>query len=211
VGVAEDTHRGSITDHDPTAQLYLPFGAWQVNPRAAAIIARVSGDPGTVLEPMRRAMQRVMPGLPYANVRPMLDQVGRELRPWRLGATMFGVFGAIAIVLSALGLYSVIAYSVAQRTHEMGVRVALGARGVDIRRLVLSQGLRLAAIGAALGIVAALATGRFVESLLYEVSPRDPAVLAGVVTLVLGVAVAACLIPATRATRADPLEALRAD
>jgi ABC-type antimicrobial peptide transport system permease subunit len=141
----------------------------------------------------------------------MHDALDSELRPWQLGATMFAAFGCIALMLSSLGLYSVVAYTVAQRMHEMGVRVAVGAQVADIRRLVLSQALRIAALGVAGGTIIALLSGRFVASLLYQTSARDPVVFGIVIVLLLGVATVASLIPALRATRADPLVALRAE
>jgi ABC-type antimicrobial peptide transport system permease subunit len=124
---------------------------------------------------------------------------------------MFGAFGVIALVLSSLGLYSVVAYTVAQRMHEMGVRVALGAQVHDIRRLVLAQGLRIAGLGVAGGTIIALVAGKFIAPLLFETSPHDPAVFVAVITLLLGVATVASLVPARRAVRADPLVALRAE
>jgi ABC-type antimicrobial peptide transport system permease subunit len=156
-------------------------------------------------------MQSVVPGVPYANVRPMRQSLDDEIRPWRLGATMFAAFGLIALVLSSLGLYSMVAYTVAQRMHEMGLRVALGAQVHDIRRLVLAQGLRVAAIGVAGGTIVALATGKFVSPMLFETSPRDPIVFGVVIVLLLGVATVASLVPARRAVRADPLVALRSE
>jgi ABC-type antimicrobial peptide transport system permease subunit len=176
------------------------------------LIVRPSAvDPGELVEPLRRAMQTVMPGVPYANVRPMRASLDEEMRPWRLGATMFAVFGLIALVLSSLGLYSVVAYTVAQRMHEMGVRVALGAQVGDIRRLVLTQGLRVAAVGVAGGTIIALTTGRFVAPMLFQTSPRDPVVFGVVIALLLAVATLASLVPARRAVRADPLVALRSE
>jgi ABC-type antimicrobial peptide transport system permease subunit len=124
---------------------------------------------------------------------------------------MFAVFGLIALILSSLGLYSVVAYTVAQRMHEMGVRVALGAQVADIRRLVLAQGLRVAALGVAGGTIVALASGRFVAPLLFRTSARDPVVFAAVIVLLLAVAAVASLVPARRAVRADPLVALRSE
>ena len=212
VGVAQDTHRGSIVDDDDVAQVYLPLGRGPSSPRARFLIVRpADADPDVLIEPVRRVMQTVIPGLPYANVRPMRSSLATELRPWELGATMFAAFGLIALVLSSLGLYSVVAYTVAQRMHEMGVRVALGARSRDIRALVLRQGLRVAALGAAAGTIAALAAGTFIEPLLFRISARDPLVYGGVVVLLLTVATVASLVPARRATRADPLVALRAE
>jgi ABC-type antimicrobial peptide transport system permease subunit len=156
-------------------------------------------------------MQTAVVGVPFANVRPMRESLAGELRPWQLGATMFAVFGLIALILSSLGLYSVVAYTVAQRMHEMGVRVALGAQVADIRRLVLAQGLRVAALGVAGGTIVALASGRFVAPLLFRTSTRDPVVFAVVIVLLLAVAAVASLVPARRAVRADPLVALRSE
>jgi ABC-type antimicrobial peptide transport system permease subunit len=124
---------------------------------------------------------------------------------------MFAVFGAMALVLAGVGLYSVIAYNVAQRTHELGVRRALGAQAADAIRLVVKDGLKLAGVGVAIGAAAAFWTGKFVRSLLFGVSPRDPAVFVLVAVLLIAVAVAASWVPALRASRVDPSEALRAD
>jgi ABC-type antimicrobial peptide transport system permease subunit len=132
-----------------------------------------------------------------------------ELRPWRIGAALFGLFGALAAVLVAVGLYGVIAFSVAQRTRELGVRIALGARAAGVLALVLRQGVLLAAAGGAIGLVVALGAARLVEPLLFGVPARDPAVLAGVALALLAVAAAATLVPAWRATRVDPAVALR--
>jgi predicted permease len=212
VGIAQDTHRGSVVEDNDLAQVYLPLGRVPPNTRARFLLVRPTGeDPDVLIEPVRRVMQTVMSGLPYANVRPMRSALDTELRAWELGATMFAAFGLIALVLSSLGLYSVVAYSVAQRMHEMGVRVALGARANDIRGLVLRQGLRVAALGLAGGVVLALGAGRFVEPLLFQTSTRDPLVYGAVLVVLLAVATVASLVPARRATRADPLTALRAE
>ena len=144
-------------------------------------------------------------------VRVLADLYTNELRPWRLGAAMFGAFGALAVALAAVGLYGVISFSVAQRTREMGVRIALGARAERVLALVLRQGLALAAAGGAVGLVAALLASRWVEPLLFRVPARDPAVLAAVAITLGVVALAATLIPAWRATRVDPAVALRGE
>ena len=138
----------------------------------------------------------------------VLDSVTRQ---WRLGATMFTVFGFIALVLAAVGLYGVIAYDIAQRMREMGVRVALGAQASDIRRLVLWQGMRVAAIGTALGVVAAFVTAKYVADLLFHTSAYDPIAFVGAAATILVVSVLATLIPARRATRVDPVVALRSE
>jgi ABC-type antimicrobial peptide transport system permease subunit len=141
----------------------------------------------------------------------MRARLDDEMRPWQLGVTMFAAFGLVALVLSSLGLYSVVAYTVAQRMHEMGIRVALGAQVGDIRGLVLAQGLRIAAVGVAGGTVIALFAGKLIAPMLFKTSPRDPAVFLAVIALLLGVATVASLVPARRAVRADPLVALRAE
>jgi len=122
---------------------------------------------------------------------------------------MFTVFGVLALVVAAIGLYSVAAYGVAQRTHELGVRLALGAESRDLVRLVLREGLRLSAVALAVGLAAALVAGRFVAPLLFETSPRDPLILSAVAALLLLTSVAASALPARRAARVDPTRALR--
>jgi putative ABC transport system permease protein len=133
------------------------------------------------------------------------------MQSWRLGATMFLAFGLLALVLAAVGLYSVIAYDVAQRTHEMGVRVALGARVADVVNLVVASGVRLAAVGVALGVVIALVVGRWVEPLLFDESARDPMIFALVGVVLVAVAGLASYLPARRAARTPPMQALRAE
>jgi ABC-type antimicrobial peptide transport system permease subunit len=150
----------------------------QANPDM--LFVRSADRGGASAETVRRRLQPLMPGAAYVTVTPMADILGQETQSWRLGATLFTVFGGLALVLAAIGLYSVIAYGVAQRSHEMGVRVALGAEGRDLVRLVLRDGMGLAVIGIVLGGAIALVVGRFVKPLLFEVSPRDPLVFAGV-------------------------------
>jgi ABC-type antimicrobial peptide transport system permease subunit len=152
-----------------------------------------------------------MPGVSYVNVTPLSSVLGHETSSWRMGATMFSVFGFLALLLAAIGLYSVIAYNVAQRTRELGVRVALGAGARDVIRLVMSEGMRLAAVGVGLGAGIALIVARWVKPLLFEQSPRDPVVFAGVAGVLLAVAALASFLPARRAGRVDPMEALRAE
>jgi predicted permease len=212
IGVAQTAHRNHIAETQTPMQVYLPLAPGKSDARTRVLIVRPStADPTLLIEPVRRVMQSVVPGVPFANVSPMRNVLDDEMRPWQLGATMFAAFGLIALILSSLGLYSVVAYTVAQRMHEMGVRVALGAQVNDIRRLVLSQGLRHATVGVALGTIGALVGGRFIAPMLFETSPRDPTVFMLVITLLLGVATLASLVPARRATQADPLVALRSD
>jgi predicted permease len=208
VGIAEDIRAQSLVT-DPRLYYYLP--ASQFNPRCCGLFVRTSGDARASQETVRRSLQRAMPGASYVVVTPFADIVGAQRRSWRLGATMFAVFGGLALVLGMVGLYGVLAYSVTQRTHEMGVRSALGARMLDIVALIVRDGLRVVLAGIALGVVVALWSGRFVAPLLFEVSPSDPLVLAGVAIALGAAALAASLVPALRASRVDPNIALRAD
>jgi ABC-type antimicrobial peptide transport system permease subunit len=137
--------------------------------------------------------------------------VAPMIRSWKIGATLFAVFGGLALVLAAIGLYSVIAYNVTQRTHEMGVRVALGAQAMDVISLIVREGLRIVIPGVVLGAIVSLIAGKWVAPLLFDVSPKDPPVLVGVILTLLGVAVLASWLPAERASRVDPNEALRSD
>jgi ABC-type antimicrobial peptide transport system permease subunit len=152
-----------------------------------------------------------MPASAYLVAQTMSEIVGSEERSWQSGATMFVSFSGLALVLAAIGLYSVIAFDVAQRTHELGVRIALGAQVHDVLQLVIGGGLRFGIVGVVVGLGITLLAGRFVAPLLFEVSPRDPIVLTVVGALLLGIAVLASGIPALRATRVDPNVALRAE
>jgi ABC-type antimicrobial peptide transport system permease subunit len=152
-----------------------------------------------------------MPAPAYVTVTPFEEIIGQQMRSWTLGATMFVVFGMLALTLAAVGLYSVIAYSVVQRTHEMGVRIALGAQIRDVVGLVVGQGLRHGIAGIIIGCAISIGAARWVKPLLFDESPRDPAIYAIVTVVLLAVAVAASLIPAQRAARVDPNVALRSE
>jgi len=207
VGIAENTRRsfsdGAAADvFYPSAQSYFA---------GAALYVRTRGPARLQLDAVRRALQPLMPGMAYVDVRSLESMVEPNIRPWQLGATMFTLFGVLALVVAAVGLYSVISYNVTQRMHELGVRVALGARRPDLVRLVVGEGVRIIALGAAIGVGIALLAGRFVSELLYGVSERDPVTFAGVIATLLLVAVAASILPALRASRADPNLALRSE
>jgi putative ABC transport system permease protein len=208
VGIAENI-KASALNNDPGLYYYLPSA--QFSPQIGGLVVRTAGNASAQMATVRRRLQREMPGASYVTITPFGDIVGSQTRSWQLGATMFVVFGALALALAAIGLYSVIAYNVVQRTHEMGVRVALGAQVGDVVRLVVTEGLRVGVMGVAIGAGIALAAGRWVRPLLFEESPRDPAVFAFVAIALLGVAVAASWIPARRAARVDPNQALRAE
>ena len=206
VGVAENMRQNSLTE-DKQLNYYLPIE--QFNPAAAALYVRTRGPADKMAETIRRRLQTFMPGSAYLKTTPLAVIVGGRQRAWRMGATMFVAFGALALALAALGLYSVIGYDVAQRRHEMGVRVALGADRGNIMGLVFRQALAFVAVGVVIGGVIALASGKFVSALLFQVSPRDPLVFGLVGVVLLLVALVASAVPAWRAARVDPVTALR--
>lgn len=210
IGIAEDAAHQSITDE----QRFMYYvNADQLEPPFSSMILvrmktlNVAAD----VERVRRAMQAVMPGMGFVVVSRLQEVVDDERRSWRVGATLFLALGGLALVVAAVGLYGVISYSVAQRMHELGVRIALGARSSAILRLVLAQGLAFAAAGAAIGLAIALAASRWIEPLLYKQSPRDPFTYAAVAIAMGVVAMLASALPAWRAVRADPNRALRAE
>jgi putative ABC transport system permease protein len=212
VGVAADSRRQNYIE-DPSYLLHVPVTQTNQWMDTRVLLVRMKGErrPGLFNE-IGLAMQTTASRLPYAFVRPLAaHRFDAELRPWRLGATMFGAFGVLALLLAGVGLYSVIAFSVARRTHELGVRMALGAEARDVVRMVLRQAFILATLGAIAGVVLALGGGRFIQPLLFQTSARDPVVFATVVAVILGVSIVAALLPALRATRVDPVTALRTE
>jgi len=206
VGVAENIKSQRLGD-DPTMFYYLSAAQW--HPDKTGLFVRVRGDGTRSAEAIRRRLQQLMPGSSYVTVTPLRDILGEQTRSWELGATMFLAFGALALVLAAIGLYSVMAYNVAQRSQELGVRAALGAQQKDLVRLVLNEGLKMATVGLVLGVVIALAGGQWLGPLLFQESPHDPLVFGFVALVLLGVTVAASIIPSRRAARVDPIVALR--
>jgi len=179
--------------------------------RDRMLFLRTRGHPAGLIPDVRASFLSMAANLPFANVRTFQSQIDPEIQPWRLGAVMFGLFGGLALLVAALGLYSVMSYSVVQRTREFGIRSALGASGRQIVRSVLNDGLKVVAVGMVLGAAIALAGGRFLAPMLYQTSARDPMVFLVVGGTLLVASIVAVVIPARRATRVDPLEALRAD
>jgi putative ABC transport system permease protein len=174
-----------------------------------ALVLKTALDPESLVPQVRAAVRGIDPEQPIADVRTMEQWVSRSLQNRRTNMLLLTVFGAVALVLSAIGIYGVLAFGVAQRVREFGIRQALGGDRASILALVLKQGLKTAGLGMVLGLVASVALARFLQTLLFEVTPRDPAVFAGVAVVLFAVAMAACYIPARRATRVDPMVALR--
>jgi predicted permease len=211
VGVAANAKYAAL-DEPERAAFFIPAAQEPGGRRSASsLVIRTSGDPAASIATVRHALAELDPALPYVSLKAMPDFLRPQLQPYRLGATMFSAFALLAIVLAAVGLYGVIAYGVAQRKHEMGIRLALGARRGDVVMLVVRQGVVLTLVGLGIGIAAALAAARLVRHLLFGVSATDPATFAGVVLALAGAATLACWIPARRATRVDPMVALRAE
>jgi putative ABC transport system permease protein len=208
VGIAENIKSSSLSDD---TGFYYYLSAPQFSPQRTSLFVRTRGDAAPQAEAIRRKLQPLMPGASYVTVTPFTEMVGGQMSSWKLGAAMFVVFGILALTLAAVGLYSVIAYNVVQRTHEMGVRLALGAQLRDVVTLVVGQGVRHSVAGIVIGCAIALAAGRWIKPLLFDESADDPAVYVVVTLILLTVAVAASLIPARRAARVDPNVALRSE
>jgi putative ABC transport system permease protein len=209
VGVVANTVLWEITG-DRGRIVYVPIEAFPEH-NITMMEVRTPGDPGASIPAVRQAVMSVSPDLPWIDIEPMSKRLEPQLRSWRLGASMFTAFGLIALCLSAIGLYGLLSHLVTQRTHEIGIRKALGAPDGGVVRLVLRGALGMTLAGLAIGVALALGAGRFVASQLYGISPRDPKVIAlGAATLV-AVAIVACLAPARRATRVDPMVALRSE
>jgi ABC-type antimicrobial peptide transport system permease subunit len=164
-----------------------------------------------VLQRIRETIRAADPDMPVFDVRTMEDHMGIALLPARLGGSVLGLFGLLGLVLAAVGIYGVMAYSVAQRTRELGIRIALGSDRGDVVRLVLREGMRLAALGVALGLLGALGASRLVRGLLYGVSPLDPLAFSIVPLTLVAVAAVAVYLPARRAASVDPIRALKTE
>ncbi len=168
-------------------------------------------DPAALLEAARRELHALDPELPMIRPGRMLELVDRQLAQPRFYLILMGLFSGLALVLAAVGIYSVVAYAVSQRTREIGLRMALGARVPQVVKLVLWQGLRPALLGIVVGLVAASWTGKLLQGLLYQVEPEDPLTLVVVPVLLVAVVALACSVPARRASRIPPAIALRSD
>jgi predicted permease len=208
IGVVGTTVVGQIGE-DPQPVAYFPMRQ-QYSP-FATLVVRTTGNPEALLGAVRTQAQQIDKNLAFTNVQTVQQILGQGLWAARMGAALLGLFGALALILASIGIYGVLAYSVAQRTSEIGLRMALGAQPRQVLGLVLKQGMLLALIGATVGILVALPVARLAAGLLYGVSATDPLTYVGITLLLMGVALLACYLPARRATRIDPLVALRVD
>ncbi len=206
VGVIADEKINGLDD-DKSAGMYVSLEQSPVY--FADLVVRAAIEPSSLETAVRRAVESVNADQALSNIRTLEQIENQSLSANRVEGLLLGIFAAIALLLASIGIYGVIAYAVTQRTHELGIRAALGASGAELRSLVFRSGLRLAAIGLALGLTGALLLGRLLSSLLYGVGARDPLTLGIVAVALGGVAAAACFLPARRATKVDPLIALR--
>jgi len=206
IGVVGDVHQLGL-DTFPEPTVYWPHPELVMS--AMTILVRTSGDPLSLVSAARGEMQKMDPELPMAAVATMDQLLADSLSRSRFTMLLLGIFAAVALLLAAVGIYGLIAYSVTQRTQELGIRIALGAQRRDVLRLVLAQGTRLTLLGVAIGVFAALALSRLLATLLFGVSATDPLTYAAVAALLGFAALAACVIPARRAMRVDPMVALR--
>ena len=211
VGVVGDVKQSSLGTLSPPDAVYVALGQWVWMDYEQSLVVRTDGDPAALVPAIKGAIRSVSSIPAIGRVATMEEIVATSEAERRFALTVFAVFAAAALVLAALGLYGVIAGAVAERTREIGLRSALGATSAQILALVLRQGLTLAALGVALGLVGAAAATRGLESLLYGVTSLDPLTYAGVILLLAAVAGAACWLPAARAARVDPTVALRAE
>jgi len=217
VGIANDVKQDSWVD-SPSSEVYLPFqqsrGFFESAARqytSMTVVARTTVDPRTLIAAAQETVRNFDHNVPISEVVSMDQVVSDALWQPRFNLQLIGLFSAVAVALAAIGLYGVMTYSIAQRTHEVGLRMALGARRRDVLTLVLGQGMKLASIGVAIGLICAALLTRLMSQLLFGVSATDPITFAAIAGLLTAIALVACIIPAHRATRVDPMEALRCE
>jgi putative ABC transport system permease protein len=206
VGVVGDVRQLGL-DTPPASELYMPYRQWPSN--EMSLVVRTKAEPSSLIPVIEKGVWSVDPDQPLTEIRTMDQWIAAEAAARRFVLQLIGAFALIALVLAAVGIYGVLSYWMRQRTHEIGIRMALGAQKQDVLRVVVGQGLKLALIGIVIGIFGALVLTRFLRTLLFEIQPTDPATFAVVAVLSTLVAVLACYIPARRAMRVDPMVALR--
>lgn len=209
VGIVGDVADEPLDGRANRASFYTPYQ--QFTYAARAVFVRTAGDPMAMVPLVRKAVSAAAPDLPLYDVQTMEQRIGGSWARHRFDAVLFTVFGAAALLLAALGIYAVVAYAVSRRTREMGIRIALGARPESVVRLVVREGLTFPVAGLTIGVAGALAMTRLLQSELYGIGATDVRVFGVTAALLVGVSALACVVPAIRATRADPLEVLRAE
>ena len=208
VGIVNDVKLNGV-DRDTPMQVFIPYPQ---NPsRGAAIVARTSVEPASLGPSLASVVQSLDHETAVTRIQPITQVMSAAVARQRLSTVILAVFAGVAILLAAVGLYGVVSHGVTERTREIGVRMALGAERASVLRLFVLGGVRLAAVGTVVGLIGAYLLTKWIEALLFEVTPTDPATFAIVASLLLGVAALACYIPARRAAQIDPLVALRVE
>jgi predicted permease len=215
IGIVADERHNGVTGV-VKEKFYIPHSQWHVVTggsiiRNVFVVARTAGDPLAVAASVRNEIRQLDPNLPVANIRPMREVVSTALATPRLTGFLLGAFAAIALALAAVGIYGVLSYLVSQRTHEIGIRLAIGADRMQVLGMILRQGITLAVAGILVGLAGAFALTRMMASLLYQVQPSDPVTFTAVPLALIAVAAFASYLPALRATRVSPVQALRMD
>jgi putative ABC transport system permease protein len=203
--VGDVKHRSLSIESRP--EVYIPFA--QIPFNSMGLVVRSTGDPANLIGAIREEVKQIDKNIPLFEVKTLERYVDDSLANARFNTLLIVIFASVALILTAVGLYGVMSYSVAQRAHEIGIRMALGAEARDVLRMVIGQGMKLAAVGAAAGLIGAYAVTRLASSLLYGVGATDPVTFAAIAVLLLAVAFIACWVPARRATKVDPMVALR--
>ncbi len=206
IGVAADVKYRTLGE-SPEPHFYIPHA--QSFDSSRSLVVRTAGEPGPMLALVQRELVTYDAALPGFFGRTLEQHIGLAFLPSRMAGIVSAAFGLLALALSAIGIYGVVAYTVIQRTREMGIRMALGATGGQVLRLMLRQGMRLVALGTVVGVAGALALAQFVAGFLHGVSPADPVSFAAAILLLAAIALASCFVPSRRVLRVDPVEALR--
>jgi putative ABC transport system permease protein len=206
VGVVKDTKPRELNG-EPVAEMYMPFA--QDPHRSMAVMIRTTNKPADIVAAVRREVRELDSNLPIYSIRTMDSVISESIATPRFRTSLLAVFAIVALTLAMVGIYGVMSYSVMQRTHEIGIRMAIGAQPRDVFRMVLGQGMLLTVVGLAIGLVGALALTRLMTTMLFGIKPTDPATFVGVAVVLAMVAVIACYIPGRRATKVDPVNSLR--
>jgi predicted permease len=209
VGVVGRVKMDKLSAESNRVQCYLPYLQFPYPFSTMTVVIKSSQEPSQMIAVALQQIQSLDPNQPIYNLRTLEQVRAQSIAPERLNLTLLSLFAALALVLAAVGIYGVVSYSVSQRTHEIGIRLALGARRGDVLKQVVGQGMKLALLGTGIGLVSSFALTRSIKSLLFGVSATDPLTLTAIALLLIGVALLACFIPAWRATKVDPLVALR--
>jgi putative ABC transport system permease protein len=207
IGVVGRVKMESLNQNSDRVQGYFPYA--QVPSGGMTVIVKGSSDPNQLISSIRAAVKEIDPDQPIYNPRTMQEIRAESVAGERLNLTLLSLFAGIALVLAVVGIYGVMSYSVTQRTHEIGIRMAIGARPRDVFTMILGQGMKLALIGVAIGLLLAFLLTRLMETMLFGVAPTDVPTFAAISILLISVAVLACYLPGRRATKVEPTVSLR--